>query len=132
MACSGRMPSTLWAGPVMPRSVTKPNPLGSTWQSAVGTWVWVPQTAWARPSRYQPMAPFSLVASAWKSTSTSAWKSTSTTSVPSMRLSTRSAVVKGFSKLLSISHRPMRLITPMRTPFGPSYTPQPRPGTRLV
>ena len=37
--------------------------------SAVGTWVWVPHTAWARPSRYQTMAPFSLVASAWKSTS---------------------------------------------------------------
>ena len=70
------------------------------------------------------MAPFSLVASAWKSTST--------TSVPSIRLSTRSAVVKGLSKLLSISHRPIRFMTPMRRPPGPSYTPQPRPGTRLV
>ena len=70
------------------------------------------------------MAPFSLVASAWKSTST--------TSTPSIRFKTLSAVVKGFSKLLSISHRPMRFITPIRRPLGPSYTPQPRPGTRLV
>ena len=70
------------------------------------------------------MAPFSLVASAWKSTST--------TSAPSIRLRIRSAVVKGFSKLLSISHRPMRLMTPIPRPPGPSYTPQPRPGTRLV
>ena len=59
-------------------------------------------------------------------------EATSTTSVPSIRLSTRSAVVKGLSKLLSISHRPIRFMTPMRTPPGPSYTPQPRPGTRLV
>ena len=29
----------------MPRSVTNPVPLGSSWQSAVGTWVWVPHTA---------------------------------------------------------------------------------------
>ena len=70
------------------------------------------------------MAPFSLVASAWKSTST--------TSAPSMRFRARSAVVKGFSKLLSISHRPIRFITPMEMPFGPSNTPQPRPGTRAV
>jgi hypothetical protein len=32
--------------------------------SAVGIWVWVPIIAVARPSRYQPMAIFSLVNSA--------------------------------------------------------------------
>src|ERR1700722_20335135 len=30
-------------------------------------WVWVPRTAVTRPSRYQPSATFSLVASAWMS-----------------------------------------------------------------
>src|SRR3989304_4727883 len=40
--------------------------------SAVGTWVCVPITALTRPSRYQPMAFFSLVISQWKSTMRSA------------------------------------------------------------
>ena len=34
----------------------------------VPTWVWVPRTALTRPSRYQPIANFSLVASACMST----------------------------------------------------------------
>ena len=105
------MPSTESAGPVMPRSVRKPVPLGSTRPSAVGTWVWVPHTAWTRPSRYQPMAPFSLVASAWKST---------TLISASTSRRRRLATVKGLSKLGSISHRPMRFMTAMRRPWGPS------------
>ena len=42
-------------------------PAGSV-SSAVGTWVCVPRTADTRPSRYQPIAAFSEVASAWMST----------------------------------------------------------------
>ena len=45
--------------------------------------MWVPTTAVTRPSRYQPSATFSLVASAWKSTST--W-STLPASSPSARV----------------------------------------------
>ena len=41
--------------------------VGSMRSSAVGMWVCVPSTAVTRPSRYQPSATFSLVASAWKS-----------------------------------------------------------------
>ena len=40
MACSGLTPITDWLGPVSPRSVTKPSPWGSTWQSAVGTCIY--------------------------------------------------------------------------------------------
>ena len=71
---SGFTPRMDRAGPVIPRSVINPVPWGRICPSAVGTWVWVPHTACTRPSRYQAMAPFSLVASAWKSTkSRSAW-----------------------------------------------------------
>ena len=67
-ACSGLTPSTLVREPVMPTSEMKAVPPGSTRASAVGTWVWVPKTAATRPSRCQPIATFSLVTSAWKST----------------------------------------------------------------
>src|SRR5205823_9289166 len=43
-------------------------PPGSTRSSAVGTWVCVPTTAVTRPSKYQPNAIFSDVASACIST----------------------------------------------------------------
>ena len=52
----------------MPTSEMNAVPSGSTRPSAVGTWVWVPKTAATRPSRCQPIATFSLVTSAWKST----------------------------------------------------------------
>ena len=68
--CSGLTPSTLVREPVMPTSEMKAVPPGSTRPSAVGTWVWVPKTAATRPSRCQPIATFSLVTSAWKSTIT--------------------------------------------------------------
>ena len=45
--------------------------------SAVGTCVWVPTTAAARPSRYQPSACFSEVASAWISTNTASARASS-------------------------------------------------------
>ena len=54
----------------MPTSLMNAVPPGRTRASAVGTWVWVPRQAAARPSRCQPIATFSLVTSAWKSTIT--------------------------------------------------------------
>ena len=54
----------------MPTSQMNAVPPGRTRASAVGTWVWVPKTAATRPSRCQPIATFSLVTSAWKSTTT--------------------------------------------------------------
>src|SRR5215213_6334844 len=68
--CSLTTPMTPPRGPVMPTSVMYAVPPGSTRASAVGTCVWVPTTAVTRPSRCQPIATFSLVASAWKSTRT--------------------------------------------------------------
>ena len=52
----------------MPTSVWYAVPFGSKRSSAVGMCVWVPKTAVTLPSKCQPMATFSLVASAWKST----------------------------------------------------------------
>ena len=51
-------------GPVIPTSVWNAVPPGSTCSSAVATCVCVPITADTRPSRYHPMAIFSLVVSA--------------------------------------------------------------------
>ena len=68
--CSGLTPSTLVREPVMPTSEMNAVPPGRTRASAVGTWVWVPKTAATRPSRCQPIATFSLLTSAWKSTTT--------------------------------------------------------------
>ena len=108
MEFSGLMPKTERLGPVMPRSVTKPVPRGRIWQSAVGTWVWVPHTAWTLPSKNQPMAPFSLVASAWKSTRAR--------SKPPLR-SRLLAILKGLSRLEFSSARPIRFRTAMRSPL---------------
>ena len=60
-------PITDSAGPVMPRSVMYPVPLGNTFASDVCTCVCVPNSAEILPSRCQPMQIFSDVASAWKS-----------------------------------------------------------------
>ena len=68
MACSFFTPMTLSRAPVIPTSEMYAVPLGSTRPSAVGTCVWVPNIASTRPSRCQPIATFSLVVSAWKST----------------------------------------------------------------
>src|SRR5438093_1199584 len=48
---SNCMPRTELTAPTMPRSVTYAVPFGSTRVSDVGTWVCVPTTALARPSR---------------------------------------------------------------------------------
>ena len=55
-------------GPVMPTSVRYAVPFGRIRSSAVCTCVCVPTTAVTLPSRCQPIATFSDVASAWKST----------------------------------------------------------------
>ena len=112
-------PSTPLREPVMPTSQTKAVPPGRIRASAVGTWVWVPTTAAARPSRCQPMAIFSLVISAWKSTkNASAW--------PSRRSRIASASTKGERATFSIT-APLRLMTASRMPAA-STTVWPRPG----
>ena len=68
IACSRLTPITPPRGPVIPTSVMYAVPPGSTRASAVGTCVCVPTTAVTRPSRCQPIATFSEVASACMST----------------------------------------------------------------
>jgi hypothetical protein len=65
-------PITLACGPVMPASVIAAVPPGSTRASFVWTCVCVPITAVTRPSSHRAIATFSLVASAWKSSTTTA------------------------------------------------------------
>ena len=101
----------------MPTSEMKAVPLGSTRPSAVGTCVWVPNTAATRPSRCQPIATFSLVTSAWKST---------TIASASTRSRMPSTVSKGERATLS-PIAPLRLITATRMPPA-STTVKPRPG----
>ena len=70
IASSARTPMTESCGPVMPASVIAAVPPGCTRASFVCTWVCVPITAVTRPSSMRASAIFSLVASAWKSTTT--------------------------------------------------------------
>ena len=63
-------PITESCGPVMPASVIAAVPPGRTRASFVWTCVCVPITAVTRPSSQCAIAIFSLVASAWKSTTT--------------------------------------------------------------
>src|ERR671937_1825608 len=64
---SGLRPRTESRGPTMPMSLTNAVPFASTRASAVGTCVCVPTTAENFPSRNNPIATFSLVASACQS-----------------------------------------------------------------
>src|SRR6266545_4365277 len=106
-------------GPVMPRSVMYAVPCGSTRSSAVWTWRCVPTTALTRPSRYQPMACDSLVASACMSTMMTAVSAR-------RRASSSSALRKGQSRS-GRKTRPMRLST--ATLCGPALTTtEPTPG----
>src|SRR5918998_413365 len=89
--------------------------------SAVGTWVWVPSTACALPARWYPSACFSLVASAWASTSTRSAPSSSSSATA------RSAASKGETGVQSMKTCPSTLATPTVTP-STSKVPQPRPG----
>ena len=114
-ACSQRTPSTLAREPVMPTSEMNAVPFGSTRASAVGTWVWVPTTAPARPSRCQPIATFSEVTSAWKSTKkASAW---------SRRGARAGASASGNGERAARSCTcPIRLITQTRAPATSTIT----------
>ncbi len=119
-ASSIRTPRMLCREPVMPTSEMKAVPLGRTRPSAVGTWVWVPSTAATRPSRCQPIATFSLVTSAWKSTITAS---------ASSRSRIASTASKGERATFSPTP-PLRLITATRIPPA-STTVWPRPGLPL-
>ena len=68
IASSALTPITESCGPVMPASVIAAVPPGCTRASLVCTCVCVPKTAVTRPSSTRATATFSLVASAWKST----------------------------------------------------------------
>jgi hypothetical protein len=100
----GATPITLSYGPVMPTSVRYAVPFGSTRSSAVCTCVCVPTTAVTVPSRCQPIATFSEVASAWKSTKMIRVRSRS-------RSISRLTTTKG-SSMLSMKTRPITLTTP--------------------
>ena len=108
-------------GPVMPTSVRHAVPFGRIRSSAVCTCVWVPSTAVARPSRCHPMAIFSDVASAWKSTMT-------------MRVFARSASISRTATANGSSSgvmntRPMTFTTPIGSPVRVRPRYEPRPGT---
>src|ERR1700710_1491299 len=119
-ASSIRTPRMLSRDPVMPTSEMNAVPFGSTRASAVGTWVWVPRTAAARPSRCQPIATFSLVTSAWKSTIAAS---------ASERSRIASTASKGERATFSPTP-PLRLITSIRIPPA-SPTVWPLPGLAL-
>ncbi len=118
-ACSHFTPRTLSRAPVMPTSEMYAVPFGSTLASAVGTWVWVPSTAAARPSRCQPIATFSLV--------TSAWKSTTKTSASSARRSSSASASGNGERATFSPTAPLRFSTATRRPPA-STTTWPLPG----
>src|SRR5437879_3919063 len=112
MIWSRSTPITPSVGPVSPRSVMYAVPPGSTRSSAVCTWRCVPTTALTRPSRYQPIASDSLVASACMSTRMIGVSFRSSGKIAS-------AARKGQS-IGSMNTRPMRLST--ATLCGPHFT----------
>jgi len=115
------MPMTESWGPVMPTSVMYAVPSGRIRSSAVWTWVWVPNTALTLPLRNQPMATFSEVASAWKSTKMMGVRrcsSDNTASTP-----------RNGQSMGGMNTRPCRLITATGMPICESTTVNPRPGT---
>jgi hypothetical protein len=94
-------------------------PPGSTRASAVGMCVCVPTQASARPSTCQPIATFSLVASACMSTSTASALSRSSDSSTSTS--------GNGERTASRKTSPDRFTTPRRIPFA-STTVWPLPG----
>ena len=90
--------------------------------SAVGTWVWVPMQRLTRPSTKWPIAIFSLVASACRST-------TMASTVPPRRWrdSACSTQAKGSSRG-SMKVRPITLSTMTLRPPAAGNTAAPRPG----
>ncbi len=101
IARSDSTPITESCGPVMPTSVSAAVPPGSTRASAVWTCVCVPSTAVTRPSSQRASATFSLVASAWTSTTT--------TEVAARASSTRSSTSSHMLWAGSRKREPIRL-----------------------
>src|SRR6266545_238612 len=96
-------------GPVIPASVMYAVPLGRIQSSAVCTCVCVPNTPVTRPSRCHPIATFSDVASAWKSTMmTRAFARSASISL--------STTVNGSSSGC-MKIRPITLTTPIASPL---------------
>ena len=120
IARSAWTPITESCGPVMPASEIAAVPPGMTRASFVCTWVCVPITAVTRPSSQRAIATFSLVASAWKSTTTTgaAARASSTSG---------STTSNGLTGGLTNSW-PSRLRTATGVPSIAGATATPRPG----
>ena len=118
-ACSRLTPMMPSREPVIPTSVMCAVPPGRTRASAVGTWVCVPRTAAALPSRCHPIATFSLVSSAWKSTKIASAR-------PSSSPRSSSMTGKG-ERSTRMWSRPLRLTTATRIPAASTIV-WPRPG----
>ena len=104
----------------MPTSVMKPLPFGRMRSSAVGMCVWVPKTHETLPSRNQPIATFSLVASACMSTMM--------TGVTIFRRATSRSAARNGQSSGSMKTRPMTLSTPTFSPASVATTVEPAPG----
>ena len=120
IASSASTPMTESCGPVMPASVMKAVPPGRTRASAVCTCVWVPTTAVTLPSSQRASAIFSLVASAWTSTSTSGVSLRAFSTRPS---TTSNIEVAGWRK-----SEPRTLITASGVSVAVGTIVSPRPG----
>ena len=107
-AAATSTPMTESCGPVMPTSVRYAVPFGRMRSSAVCTCVCVPTTAVTLPSRCQPIAIFSDVASAWKSTKTMRARC--------FTFSISFSTPANGSSMLSMNTRPIALTTPTLTP----------------
>ena len=105
----------------MPASVTAAVPPGRMRASFVCTCVCVPITAVTRPSSQRVIATFSLVASAWKSTTT--------TGACERASSTSWSTISHGETAASTKSCPRRLITATATPLRASTTVIPRPGS---
>src|SRR5512133_11186 len=104
----------------MPASVIAAVPPGRTRASLVWMWVCVPITAVTRPSSQRVTATFSLVASAWKSTST--------TRAPRRASSTSSSTTSNGPTGVFRKSWPSRLTTATGVPSAAGRTVSPRPG----
>ena len=115
-------PITESCGPVMPTSVSAAVPPRWTRASEVCTCVCVPSTAVTFPSSQCASATFSLVASAWTST-------TITCACP-RACSTSSSTRSNIETAGDMKSEPSRLITATGVPSAASRTARPRPGVR--
>ena len=108
------------SGPHIPASQRKAVPFGKILSSAVCTWVWVPTTSETEPSRWRPMAIFSLVVSPWTSTMI--------TGVSFLSFSTSAeAAKKGLSRGVFMKVLHWRFMTPIG-PWAVSRMMLPPPG----